>query len=185
MKGSPITPKEGSSCPLWVQRLKWPLRLFEFKLKVAQLLQPVMLLGLRFWLGWAFWKSVVLKLPVGFLGVGKGDWSNTLLLFQYEYHVPYISPVAAAYMGTAFEFLGAIMLFSGLGARFGATILLVMAAVIELTYIHASDHIHWMLIAGTIMLFGPGLFSIDAIIRHAALKCKDYRTLVGIKEKAA
>ena len=84
-----------------------------------------------------------LKLPQGVLGIGKGDWSSTLILFEYEHPVPFLSPEIVAFIGTSLEIICPILLVLGLGTRFAASLLLIMTAVIEFTYQHSMDHIYW------------------------------------------
>lgn len=86
-------------------------------------LQPLALLGARFYVAWVFFASGLTKIR---------DWDSTLLLFQYEYQVPVLSPELAAYLGTAGELVLPVFLVLGLFGRFagiGMSILNVMAVV--------------------------------------------------------
>src|SRR3990167_5361094 len=96
--------------------------------------EPLVNLMIRWYVAMDFWKSAVFKLPQGFLGVGKGNWENTLYLYTQEHPVPILSPEIAAYVGTFFEVVCPLLLFIGLGSRISAFILLVMALFIELSY---------------------------------------------------
>jgi len=145
------------------------LKIAEWKLGLINKISPVMPLIIRLWLAKIFWVSGVLKLPAGFLGIGRGNWNSTLYLFTHEYSVPILSPQAAALTSTFFEILCPILLVLGLGTRSAAFILLIMTAFIELTYQHASDHIHWMLLCGVLIFYGAGRFSADYFIRKRYL----------------
>ena len=53
-----------------------------------------------------------------FAGTAKlGNWSGTLELFEYEYQVPFLPPMLAAYMGAAAELGCSILLLLGLASR--------------------------------------------------------------------
>ena len=64
-------------------------------------LGPVGLLGLRLWVANVFWKSGVNKFQT---------FESTKMLFQYEYKVPLLDPVTAAYLGTATELFFPVLL---------------------------------------------------------------------------
>lgn len=135
-------------------------------LAVLDRISPVSILALRLWVAYVFWKSAILKLPKGFLGVGEGNWDSTLFLFEHEHPVPGLSPEIAAYLGAGVEFLAPIALVIGLGSRAAAAALLAMTVVIELTYQSSPDHLIWALFLGVIFLQGPGVISIDHLIRR-------------------
>lgn len=137
----------------------------EWKINVIEKLQPFLAFLIRLQIAAIFWASGVLKLPDGFLGIGKGNWDSTLLLFEYEHPVPFIPAEFAAYIGTSFEVLCPILLVFGLGSRAAAFILLTMTAVIEFTYKHSIDHQLWGLLLGFILIYGPGKFSLDQVVR--------------------
>jgi len=115
---------------------------------------PVNLL-IRLMLFNIFWKSSMAKLA---------NWDSTLYLFANEYNVPVIPPQIAAYMSTAVELGGAVMLLLGLGTRFAALALLGLVAVIELTYTHAEEHIFWALLLLVLLTRGAGNISLDYLL---------------------
>lgn len=117
-----------------------------------------------------FFSSGVLKLPDGFLGIGKGDWDTTLLLFEDEHPVPFLSYELAAYLGTGFEIIAPVMLVLGFGSRIAAVILLSMTAVIEFTYKSSVEHLYWATMLFIVLFSGPGKISIDYFIRKKFLK---------------
>lgn len=135
-----------------------------WKIKILDHFGSLVNLIPRLVIAWVFWKSGVHKLPQGFLGIGKGDWSSTLLLFEYEHPVPGLSPELAAYLGTGFEILCPILLVLGLGTRVAAVILLSMTAVIEFTYQHSMDHVYWATLLVILLFQGGGKLSVDYLI---------------------
>lgn len=137
-----------------------------WKINMLELASPAILLLIRLKMAYIFWSSGILKLPEGFLGIGKGNWDSTITLFKYEHPVPFLSAEFAAYSGTFFEILCPILLVLGVGARPAAFILLTMTAVIEFTYKSFPEHQYWALLLGTILFFGAGKLSLDHLIRR-------------------
>lgn len=121
--------------------------------------QHAMLLILRLWIAHIFWKSGV---------QAASNWETTIYLFTYEHPVPLLPPSLAAVMGTGLELLCPVLLTIGFATRFSALALLGMTALIELTYVHAADHIYWALLLGVIIFCGPGTWSLD---HRIAKKC--------------
>jgi putative oxidoreductase len=130
---------------------------------------PLLMVLVRVAMGYVFFVSGILKLPADFLGIGQGDWSTTILLFEYEHPVPFLSPVIAAYLGTAMEILAPVLLLVGLGTRFAAAGLLFMTAIIEFTYQHSMDHVYWGLLLAVILIQGAGIVSLDHVIKKKYL----------------
>ncbi len=172
---------DDKKCCNHLQKLGWFFKVFEFKLKIVNMLSPLVNLGIRLWIAEIFWKSGILKLPSGFFGIGKGSWDTTLMLFEYEHPVPGLSPEFAAYSGTFFELLCPILLVLGLGARFAAAILLIMTAVIQFTYQEDIIHIYWMILLSVLIFHGAGKISLDYFIRKKSLECNEYKKLIGEK----
>lgn len=128
-------------------------------------LQPLALLGVRIWVAAIFFQSGLVKI---------GDMENTLLLFRYEYQVPYLPVAVAAYSATFFELAMPILLVLGLMARLMAVPLLVMTAVIHFTYQEHITHYYWALMLGLLMIFGAGKLSLDYLLsRKCTAKCAD------------
>lgn len=118
---------------------------------------PLLLLAIRLFMADVFLRSGLLKLE---------NWQSTITLFKYEHPVPYLPVEVAAFMGTAGEIILPIMLIIGLGARFGAAGLLIMTAVIELTYKHFDVHYMWALLLLVVLIQGAGKWSLDNIIKR-------------------
>jgi putative oxidoreductase len=115
---------------------------------------PLLLLGIRFWMAYVFWRSGRIKLK---------HWDSTLSLFQFEYKVPFIAPDLAAYFATGFELICPLLLVAGFMARLATIPLLVITAVIQLTYVSHHDHLYWGFLLGVILLKGAGPLSLDAL----------------------
>ena len=81
------------------------IRAFEWFQPAAQLLA-------RWTVAGVFFRSGMTKLR---------DWDTTLALFADEYHVPFLSPGAAAWLGTGAELILPALLLLGLGGRLADT----------------------------------------------------------------
>ncbi len=119
------------------------------------------LLATRIAVGLVFWRSGQTKVD------GFSVTDTTVLLFEYEYNVPVISPTLAAYMAAYAEHALPLLLWFGLGARFGAAGLLAMTAVIQFFVFPSSwpEHMLWAAMLAVILTKGPGVFSLDHLIR--------------------
>lgn len=121
---------------------------------------PILVLGMRLWIARIFWYSGLTKIA---------SWSSTRHLFRYEYKIPFIHFEAAAYTFTFFELLCPILLVIGLATRLATIPLLIMIAIIQLTYIHLSDHTYWCVMLATILFYGPGRISADEYLKNKEL----------------
>ena len=103
-----------------------------------------------------FWQSAQTKLA---------SWPVTIQLFAFEYRLPVIDPTIAAPLATGTELIGALLLFFGLFARFGALILLGVTATIQVFVFpgHWADHLLWASLLLLILARGPGVISLDKI----------------------
>lgn len=136
---------------------------------------PVILLGMRIYVGLSFWRSGLTK---------WADMDNTRDLFADEYlphwadnsritilgvdiTFPVPSAEFAAVSATGVELIGAALLMIGLGGRFAAGALFAVAAVIELfIYPGMAEHHYWLFILALFMAAGSGTLSIDHLIRQ-------------------
>lgn len=130
-------------------------------------------LGIRAYLCKIFFWSGWLKLTA---------WSSTLYLFEHEYKIVGMSPLMAAYVGTAAELTLPIFLILGLGARIPAAALFIFNIFNVIYYplllkpefaAALKDNIIWGILIGILMLYGPGKLSIDCWIQRRF--CKDYK----------
>ena len=121
--------------------------------------------------------NLALRLYVAHVFFASGQtkiqsWDTTLQLFQYEYHVPFLSPTLAAYAGTFTELFFPVLLVLGLGGRFAALVLFVfnIIAVVSYPELNAAgleQHKVWGLMLLALLLHGPGKLSIDHLIKSA------------------
>jgi putative oxidoreductase len=126
------------------------------------LLQPLLALGLRVWVGLQFWQSGALKLE---------SWESTLYLFREEYHTPLLSPEVAAMAGTFGELFFPALLFPGLFGRFAAIGLFAVNALAVISYQHVllaegfeaalAQHVLWGFMLVVLIVYGPGKLSLD------------------------
>jgi putative oxidoreductase len=103
-----------------------------------------------------FWNSAQSKLA---------SWQVTQQLFAMEYHVPLLSPEIAAPLATATELTGSVLVFLGLFARFGASALLGVVAVIQLFIFPGNwaEHLLWSSLLLLIVSRGAGKLSLDEL----------------------
>ena len=130
-----------------------------------EFLAPVSDLCIRVWVAYVFWKSGVNKFQ---------SWDNTVLLFEYEYQVPLLSPTTAAFVGTTVELVFPVMLILGLGGRFAAGVLFVFNIMAVVSYPSLQlpgklDHLLWGILLLLPLLRGPGKISVDHFIRRRSL----------------
>ena len=128
---------------------------FEFLTPVADLL-------LRLWVANVFWKSGLTKIQ---------SIDTTIVLFQHEYHVPWMSPEVAAYVATAAELVLPVLLAMGLAGRFAAGALFVfnVMAVVSYPALQLSgklDHLLWGIMLLMATFRGPGKISVDYFFRR-------------------
>jgi putative oxidoreductase len=111
-------------------------------------------------------------LPAGWLKLQS--WSSTLLLFEHEYAVPFLSPVFAAYMGTFVEITMPILLLIGFGGRIPALILFKFNVLAVYAYQHflfgpsgaegLEDHFYWGVLIMVTLFHGTGKLSLDYLL---------------------
>ncbi len=120
-------------------------------------LTPLFDLGIRLYVASVFLRSGWLKIS---------DWSSTLALFKYEYHVPLLPPAVAAVLGAGGELMLPVLLMLGLAGRFGAAGLSVVNLIAVISYADLSDlgrqdHLLWGVLLLVTLLHGPGRLSLD------------------------
>ena len=121
---------------------------------------PVIELGLKLWVANAFFKSGLTKIQ---------SFDTTIMLFEYEYNVPLLSPTLAAYMGTTAELVLPVLLVIGLAGRYAALALFIFNIVAALSYpdisaMGLSQHYLWGMALLMLALYGPGKLSLDYFI---------------------
>lgn len=120
-------------------------------------LQSLFALAIRLYLARVFLASAFTKLH---------DWNVTVALFENEYHVPVLSPAAAALLGTTAELALPALLLLGLGTRLAALALFAFNVVAATSYPDLSDaglkdHILWGALMLVLAVYGPGRYSVD------------------------
>ena len=135
--------------------------------KVLQSVSPAVDLGIRLYIAWVFFKSGLLKIQ---------SWESTLALFEYEFAVPLLSPVAAAYLGTAAELGLPVLLALGLAGRFAALALFVFNVIAVISYPDLSDvgrqhHLYWGMLLAMLAVHGSGRLSADGWFAHRCKAC--------------
>lgn len=140
--------------------------------RAAVMVRPVQspfLAALRIYVSWQFLKSGWLKLQ---------DWETTRFLFEEEYRVPFLSPGFAAVLGTAGEIVLPVLLIIGFLSRYAALGLSAVNVVAVVGYAHVlmsegfeaalGQHYLWGLMLLTVLVFGPGRYSLDGIAPTSA-----------------
>lgn len=125
---------------------------------------PIVDLVLRTYVAWQFLKSGWLKIT---------QWDSTLALFEYEYHVPVLSPPLAAAMGAGGELLLPLLLIPGIAGRFAAAGLFVVNVVAVVSYpdlseLGLADHTLWGVVLLWLAVHGPGRISLDHWLKSRA-----------------
>jgi putative oxidoreductase len=125
-------------------------------------------LAIRLYVGWQFLKAGLTKVS---------DWDSTLALFSDEYMVPLLPPHLAAVAGTFGELVLPVLLFVGLFSRPAALALFAVNLFAVLSYpalfqfecpAAVNDHFYWGVLLLVVVAFGPGRFSLDALMGRRA-----------------
>jgi putative oxidoreductase len=117
---------------------------------------PLLLLAMRLWIAEIFFKSGMTKFS---------NISQAILLFEYEYAVPVISPVIATYMSVVFELICPIFLVLGLATRLAILPLIGMTLVIQLLVDQNTQHFYWLFLMSSILIYGAGKISVDNFVK--------------------
>ena len=130
--------------------------------RLLDVIAPLFDLWIRLWVAWVFFKSGLSKLQ---------SWDSTVMLFEYEYEVPLLSPKLAAFLGTGAELVLPVVIAIGLASRLSALALFLFNAVA--VYAYASflfgnegaaglqQHILWGVMLLVTVFHGPGKLSLD------------------------
>jgi putative oxidoreductase len=131
---------------------------------LLSLLASPLLLATRLYVSWQFLKSGWLKIT---------SWDTTISLFTDEYRVPLLAPLPAAIVGTFGELFFPVLIVLGLFGRIGAAGLFAVNAMAVISYAHVllaegseaalGQHVLWGFMLLTLIAFGPGRFSADAV----------------------
>ena len=157
---TPVSLEQHSAVQMRLRQLPMLWRWLEWPLNA---LQPFLSLFGRFYVAQVFFLSGLTKLR---------DWDTTLALFSEEYHVPFLSPELAAFLGTCGEVGLPVLLVLGLGGRIAALGLSVVnvVAVLSLAEIAPAalqQHISWGIVLAVLAVFGSGRWSLDRWLDRA------------------
>lgn len=135
---------------------------------------------LQYWVGSIAQLMLRLAIAVPFFKSGLTKWDGflhlsdaTVSLFSDEFKLhlfgdeyAYPAPYLMAFISGCMEITMPILLVLGLGTRFAALAILGMTALIQITVPDgwANFHLIWASAALAILVYGPGFFSLDAII---------------------
>lgn len=130
--------------------------------KVLNMTAPILDIVLRLWVAKVFFQSGLTKIQ---------SWDTTIMLFQYEYNVPILSPEIAAYLGTAAELTLPVLLLIGFISRPTALALFIFNYIAMISYGDISpaginDHIMWGVMLAVTFFHGPGKLSLDYWLCH-------------------
>lgn len=122
---------------------------------------PILLLSLRIMIATVFLKSGLTKIS---------NLDSAILLFEYEYQVPFLSPILAAYSATFLELTCAVALIAGLATRLACLPLIAITLVIQFSILPHEMHFYWLAVLATIFTFGAGIISLDYPLKKALKK---------------
>ncbi len=136
---------------------------------------PLFDLSLRLYLAHIFWNGGMAKLS---------SWISTVMLFTMVYDVPILPPELAAYLSVAIEVGGSLLLAIGLGGRWAALSLFGLNIVASISYGQLSEAalqeaFYWGVLFLYLVLHGPGLLSVDALLRYLIRRRQATRSADG------
>lgn len=123
----------------------------------------ILLLCIRISIGLVFLKSGLTKIA---------NIDNTIILFEYEYELPLISPIVGAYSSIFAELTFGAAVIAGFITRLSALPLIIMTLIIQLLVIQNPEHFIWLMQLGTLAVYGGGLLSVDGALCKFVCKNK-------------
>lgn len=123
---------------------------------------PLLLLGIRILIGLVFLKSGLVKFS---------NVDSAILLFKYEYNVPILSPVFAAYSAMIFEIGCGALLIAGAFTRIAALPLVAMTLVIQFFVFQNPEHFYWLSLLLVLAIYGGGKISLDCLAKKCCGGC--------------
>lgn len=143
--------------------------------RFLELLVPIFDLFVRLYMANVFWRGGMIKIS---------NWMSTVMLFTLVYDVPYLPPEIAAGLSAAVELGGSFLLAVGLAGRFGALSLFLLNIVASISYGQLSEAalkeaFYWGILLMYLVLHGPGLLSLDALIGYLFQRRKAKKSASG------
>lgn len=141
-----------------------PAALVRPLVRYGRALRSLGYLLVRLDIAWIFFKSGLSKITY---------WPGTVMTFKDQYHVPLMSPVFAAYLGTGLEFLLPVLLVLGLGGRISIFCFFIYNIICVISFhflwtpagsVGLIDHLNWGLLLLLILFHGSGRLSLDHLI---------------------
>jgi len=146
-----------------IQTLEAPVTMIN---RLFSSLQSPLLLTFRGWVAYVFINSGLQKVSTW------NDEYGVMYLFKEEYNVPFLDPVVAAYLATAGELILPVLILAGFATRLSAVALSILNIVAVVSYYETlakvgqvTPHIFWGSMMLSLIVFGPGYFSIDQWIK--------------------
>ena len=131
--------------------------------KIFYWLQQILLFALRLWIFDVFFFSGWLKLS---------SWDTTIMLFEYEYSVPFVSPLVGAYLATFAELFFPCLLIVGIYPRLSALALFVLNIIAAISYADISaagnqQHMLWGLMLLVLFINSSGKIQLSSLFGRA------------------
>ncbi len=136
----------------------------KYKVVADKYLSHVLLLWIRIFVALVFYRSGLTKIA---------NMDSTIALFEYEYALPIISPVVAAYLATFSELTFSALLMVGLFTRAAAIPLIIMTLVIQFLVFQNPEHFYWLALLCIVAIYGGGKISLECLLCKICSKCKN------------
>ena len=125
--------------------------------KLCWLAQNLFNVTVRVWLFYVFFMSALTKVQ---------SFESTKALFQYEYAVPFIDPIWAAYLGTGAELVLPVLVLLGIMTPLSALGLFIFNYIAVISYPDISaagikDHMLWGFMCAYLIAYGAQCLSFD------------------------
>lgn len=159
--------RSGLSTP--AHRAAWLIAWFE------RIPQSLVALIARFSIAAVFWNSGQTKVEGLVINLVNLEFQlgwprlsdSALALFQHEYQLPLLPPLLAALLAATAEHVLPVLLLLGLATRLSAAALLGMTLVIQVFVYPGAYATHgtWAAVLLYLMASGPGVLSIDSLLK--------------------
>ena len=147
-------------------------KIYLFLITLGTLIQPFLLLAIRLFWGWRFFQS----------GLEKFSNIGHVIEFFQSLSIPF--PTINAYIAASIELIGGVSLMLGLASRLASIPLMIVMIVAMATAHHdallnvfqnpeeftqQSPFIYFLVVL-IVFAFGPGAFSLDALLKRYVFK---------------